>query len=351
MSKKSKKAKKKSSLPDLKTVIEKMKHELDPKVRASKVKFKNETANRSMELYSLIAGVIILGVTVSTVVLPLNETYPFNFSQAGAVKQSIADANTTISKLEGVLSKATTDKEIVAKEKDRINKFSIYFPSKIDPLSFMVHLEKLAAKNGVTVHTLTLPENRRSAVLTDNVDVTQQGETPVEQTQSADNGTIMQNQDPNAAPPVEGAEQPTTPVTDEKPTVQDPGYVIDVKVVGMYSKLTAFFGDLENTKEIIDITDVVIQEYKPDLKEGETPPDESKPVIKADSFDMEKIQTEVTFKVRLYDDKTFAEYVNNILLHQEQFGTTNVQDTTQQGQTTTPDPTQQTDTTNGGVGQ
>ena len=67
--KKSKKVKTSKNAFDPKALLAKIKNDLDPNVRKTRVTFKNESFSRTMEIYSLLAGLVIVGVTVVNVVV------------------------------------------------------------------------------------------------------------------------------------------------------------------------------------------------------------------------------------------------------------------------------------------
>jgi hypothetical protein len=311
---------------DVKSLVANVKSQLDPKTRATKVRFNNETGNRLGGIYTLVIGTAIIVITASTVILPIKSNYPFNYTQSEKVRSSIVVNENKSKDLDKIIKDARQYEDTVNKEKKRIEEMNTTFlPSKIDSLSFMVYSEQIAKKHNILVEKLVLPENRRSAVVTGNIDVTKSGNgasnnlNPTTTTPTKDTGTTLgtsgvlpSNQTTNGQPApsanptnANGATTPATPATD---TPEEKGYVIDLKIVGMYTELSAFMKDLESTKELIQISDVKIEEYKPENIGADGKPivdnTTDAPKIDLSNFDMKKIKTQITFKVALFDQSS-----------------------------------------------
>lgn len=342
-------SKKKKEPIKVQDILNKVKVSLDPKNRVNKVRFKNENVKRSSEIFTLIVGITIIGIAVVKIILPIGENYPFNFTQMEKIKQKIVSSEMKKEEIKTKISESIKYEEVVNAEEENLNTLYDYLPSQVDPLSFMVYIEQIAQKNGIEIDSLVLPENRRSSVVTNDVDITKQtNSTTTDGT--VDNGTTLGQTlsntptatpaavDPNASPTT-NADGTTGEVKKEEEKV-DNSYVIDIKIVGMYTKLTAFFKDLEKTREIIEISDVKIKEYQPTKlgEDGNPLPEEQQVKTKVDinNFDMNKIKTEITFKVKLYDKKTFSTMVeenNNATTEQV------VNSTTEENQVSTDDVT------------
>lgn len=304
--------KKQKKSVDMKGMVNKAKVKLDPKTWKNEIRYKNETFRRLVEMYAIAAGVGIIGITSATVFFSMDETYPFNYAITGSVQDSITTATAKADDLEQKINDAKEYKDVVEAQKLRLDGLYNYLPSRLDPLSFMVYVEQLAVNNGITIQTLVLPEERQSAVVTNDIDITQQGNTPtnnLDPNSNQDNGSFLANITPEESNDENEGDNNSTPNVPTEVTYKDNAYVLDISVTGSYTKLTSFFKDLEKTREIIEISDVKIKEFEevPLDDYGVPIPEDRREerVYDINNFDMNTMTTEITFKVKLYDVTNF----------------------------------------------
>jgi hypothetical protein len=331
---------------NLNDIITKLKTQLDPKVRANRVKFRNETSFRLGNLYTLLIGFVIIIITSYTVIMPFDKFYPFNYSNAGQVRNSIGLADAKAKDILSKLDEATKYESVVTDQEKRLNDLLLYVADKKDPLSFMIFLQDTAKKADVKVDSLVLPEDRKTAIVTNNIDVTKQGQnTTVNNQPSNGSGTMLPVQPvatPQATALPNGQAQSTGDNANVNSAPQDESsYIIDVKLVGMYTKLTAFFNNLENTKEIIEISDVRFKQYKPEKLDdnGNVIPSTDKSKIDINNFDMQQFQTQVEFKIKLYDkDSILKTKLTNTANNSQTTKSNSTQPVVQTGQSSVGNP-------------
>lgn len=307
MSKNNNNKKSKNSI-DLKKIIEQLKKNLDPKELANKTRFKNENAKRLIELYTIIVSISIIIIVLCTNVLPVYKSYPFNFLTAEKIKEEINDAQNKAQLIELTTKKSVEYKEVIEQEALKIPDIERYLPAKHDAFSFVMYVENLADKNNVEITNVVLPQ------IEDVNTEEKNNEQPTGENQgTVDNGTSFGQNISNNQPQQttdNGQAQPQPEVEEE-----DIGYSIDIKVNGMFTNLTNFFSDLENTKEIIVVSDVKIEEYiEEQLDEYGNPisANVSSNATYVPNFDMKKVKQQVSFKITLYSLPDYEQYQKKI---------------------------------------
>lgn len=309
--------KKKNSI-DIAKIIEKIKPFFDIKEWKRKLRYKNENTQRLTNIYTLIIGMVIIIITINTVLSQGNTTYPLNLTATESIKSEINSAENVRRNLNEHIDNARKYASIVEEEQESIKEIERYLPAVVDPLSLMVHIERIAERNGITVGRIILPENRslletptddlnledEGVVESNNDNVEEVVNESVEDTTSSNAGSLIGDEFEEEVIIDEDEDLEEDSIKTRKPIVDDMSYMVDVTIIGQYSNLAGFFKDLENTREIIEISDVKISEHELENEREENQ------YIDITNFDMEMILTQIDFKVKLYDKRAFVEFMH-----------------------------------------